>query len=277
MMKKLTLAVILLFVGLTVLFGQNKTADESNIRAGNFGWGMGDVPETWDNMMRERISRFIPDQDILAIRICSTDSFPVALETAFISPFNWIDEVENLGIFEHDPVTGRPKSWRNYVPKDRVVFLRQDKKCRITKDKPADVEFWIVRPTNELPEFVEARSASTIADFQVIVGDNYFNTENKDDGIKRENLTPILYQTALTSVADFMKKKRTAAAVITVPFYGRTPNKTIVNRVLEAQNFLKKNGIGSHRIFVKRISYGNDIPSEEYIDKYPGISVVYEN
>ena len=265
------------------LFGQNKSENKDNVRAGIFGWGMGDVPESWDNMKTEKISSFVPQQDLLAVRICSADPLLVALETAFVSPINRVDELENQGIYERDPKTGEPKNWQYYVPKNRAVFLRQNKTCRITKDKPADVEFWIVRPNNELPEFVEARKVSEISDFDIILGDAYFKDGNhKKDTIennysKGEKLTPEIYKTALMRVVNFMKEKRMALTVIKIPFYGRFPNKIINNHALEAQNFLKKNGIGSYRIFIKKISYGNDVPSNEDIDEYPSISIVYEN
>lgn len=262
--------------------GQKQVIDDKNLFAGRFGLGMGDVLETWGNMKMEKIRNFIPQQDILAVRICANDPLSVALETAFFSPIDRVEELASQGVIAFDDVTGEPKSWQYYVPKNRAIFLRQNKNCRITKDKPADVEYWVVRPNNELPEFVEARKASEIFDYNVVADDTYFKNENYKKGkfetnhTEGEKLTPEIYQTALTALVKFMKEKRTALTVIKIKFYGRFPSKTIINRVLEAQRFLKQNDIGSHRIFVRKIAYGNDAPSGEYTDKYPSISVVCE-
>ena len=279
-MNKFAKLTILLLIVSSSLFGQIKPAEKTNVLAGKFGWGMQDVPETWDNMKTEKISGFIPDQDILAVRICSTDPLFVALDTSFISVISRIEELENQGIIERDSKTGEPKTWQYYVPENRIVLLRQNKQCRIVKNKPADTEFWIVRPQNELPEFVETRNASGMSKFDIILGDAFFKNENYKSNVENNNsfkkpLTPTVYKTALAEAADFMKQKRTALLIIKGSFYGRSPSKILSGHIAEAQNFLKKNGIGDHRVFVRNIS--NDISATEDADKYPAISIVYEN
>lgn len=282
-MNKFGWLTITLLIAFNNIFGQVRTDDKPNILAGKFGWGMGDVPESWDNLKMEKISSFIPDQDTLAIRICSTDPLLAALETSFISPIKRAKELETQGVLERDIKTGEPKNWQYYVPKNRVVLLRQNKGCRIFKNKPADVEFWIVHPQNELPKFVEKLSISEISEFNIISGDVFFKDECYEGDTttnhysKGENLTPEIYKKALAKIVEFVKNKRTVLIVIKSSFYGRFPDKSLSRRITEAQNFLKKNGIENHRLFVRNFTYENNIASKEYLDKYPNISIVYEN
>lgn len=251
-------------------FGQTK--DDKNIPVGVFNWQTGDFPLTEDNM-KDKLKDFKPDEDFLAVAVCSSDPLPVALELAAGSPIFITEKLRREGVYKYDSEIGATTDLWSYVSENQIIFLRQNKKCPLVKDKYLYTEYTIVRPNNEFPEFVEARNASEIADFNIIYDDNYYETGEFEKG---KELTPDVYKTALATLVKFMKERRTAIAVITIPFYGRYPSKIISRRVLEAQKSLKESGIGNHRVFVRKISRGIDSSMNESNNKYPNITVVYE-
>lgn len=249
-------------------------AKNQSVLIGSFGQMTGDFSESWDNM-KQRLQTFKPDKDILAIRLCSTDQLTVAVNLSYISLFDKLDELETQGIIKFEENTGKPIGWLYYVPRDRVILLRNDKNCPVSKNGYAETEFWIVPLNAELPAFVESRSAVRLSSMQFTSSDYYLSEKpNSADGSKE--LTPELFHKALQQTADLMKENRTATAVITAPFAGRTADKTLTNRVIEVRQFLIKSGIGEHRIFVKNISLGNGTFTNDYKQYYPNISITYE-
>jgi hypothetical protein len=294
---KIYINLIILVVLLTLTTAvQTQEPIKKNLLAVTFTWYMGDASETWNNALDEKLSGFRYKRDILAIAVCSTDPLPVALSMSAGNIFGDLAELEYGGGYEYEEKTGLPiikdddekpgynQNYRFYVPRNRIIFLRQNKNCRLLKNSKADVDYWIVYPNNELPEFVEARKATELNEFDVIDDNNYFSKEISrktalaDGGYKDAiKLTPEIYKTALTQIVSIMKERRTAISVIKTFYWGAVPSKTILARTAQAQKFLKDQGIGNNRIFVRKISYGNDRDMMKYNPDYPNISVMYEN
>ena len=185
-----------------------------------------------------------------------------------------VDEKTGYAIFE----TSRT------VPRERVLFLRKPMGCGFVKDKSLSSSYWIIRPNNELPPFVEIRNAFDIDVYDVVTNDTYLSKQiewgiprNDDTYFKYfTKLTPQVYKTALERTSTFMKEHRTAVATIQIPFFGKHPSQVITNRVLQAQKFLTDSGINKSRVYVRRISLNPNVTDPEASSKYPNISIVYE-
>lgn len=280
-MCKTKIIVLLILLLNSFSFGQIQSVNKKNTLLGGFTWQNGDFFETWDNI-KLPMSDFSP-QDFIAITICSNSPLPVALVTAAGPTFFAVKDVAQRGILFADKETLDITDESYLATTNHIFYLRQTKNCRLLKDKSADTAFWIVRPNNEFPEFVEARKATDLSSFDVVSSDKYFSVETTikkalldgsyQDGQK---LTPEIYKIALAKTVSFMKESRTAIAVIKIPYWGRYPTKTIISNALQAQKFLKDGGIGNYRVFVRKISFGIDAEMMKYNDKYPAISIVYE-
>ncbi len=244
---------------------------------GSFGQKTGDFPESCDNL-KQRLQTFKPDKDILAIRLCSADQLAVAVNLSYVSLFDKLDELETQGIIKFEENTGKPIGWLYYVPRERVIFLRNDKNCPVSKNGYAETEFWIVPPNAELPAFVESRRAIQLSSIQLTSFGQYLEQKKQEQNSDAESkeLTPELFNRALQQSAEFMKENRRATVVISALFAGRTASKTLSNRVVETRQFLIKSGIGEHRILVKNISLGNGTFTNDYKKYYPNISITYE-
>lgn len=182
---------------------------------------------------------------LLAIRICSKDPMPVALATASGRPFWVTSMLEKKGF-----------------SKARMIYLRQDKNCKLENDQEALTEFWSVPRDTELPEFAESRKAQDLSVYELA---------------QSEELTPALYKSALDKLIDVLRKDRRATAIVHIPYYPKSVSLEMNKRISFTLKYLSDNGIGGYRIYVRKFSLGArpDATFEDPI--YPDISVISEN
>ena len=238
-------------------------------------------------MKLKMAGRFNREEDLLVAVVCSTDPLPVSLAIANGIPVNFAIKMETEGNRYSIPYD-EPDISKSFIPRSKILFLRQNKNCGFLKNKWVGVNYWIVPKRNELPSFVEARTSSDFSEYVLTDFYDVFYNSPEDkvyraifkpgEEEKQIKLTPEIYKTALNKLVDSLKQNRTAIAVIQIPYSGKSPNKKILSNVLLTQTFLKKNGIGSHRIFVKRIhfeDYGS--PNDDSTSKYPNITIVFQD
>lgn len=268
MMKNKFIFIIIVTLAISGYVRAQTSGENQSVLVGSFSQKTGDFSEAWDNM-KQRLKAFDSENDILAVRLCSSDQLATAVTMSYVSLFEKFDELETQGVIKYEEVTGKPIGWTYYVPRKQVILLRNDKNCPLSKNGYAETEFWIVPPNAELPSFVESRRATDLAELQITSFDNYLNNTEKKE------LSPELFKKALQKTAEFMKENRTAAVTISISFVGRIPSKTLSNRVSEIRQFLLQKGIGEYRIFIKKSSLGNKPFFNDFKENYPRISIIY--
>lgn len=285
-MKRTFLSTILIFLVFTYVVGQITDTSKENILAGEFNKGTYDFPEAWDNM-KQVFRQLNPKEDFLAITLCSPDPLPVALNLAYFDVMESIYEITPHMLLGQDEKTGEPIfTGKDFitVPKDRILLLRRTTGCEFIKGRPITSTYWIVRPNNELPPFVEIRNIADLERYDIVSGNTYL-TQPVEFGIPRISvnydkyllkLSPQIYKTALEKTTSFMKEHRTAIATIKIYFFGKSPSQIAVNRVLQAQKFLKESGINSSRVYIRKISLKGKGLNTSDDQKYPHISIIYD-
>ena len=279
-MKFLFCLLLIPFVCESVLYGQTSKATPENEVIGVYDPLDGDFTEITSRIKDKLMQDFNVEDDRIAIVICSPDPLPVALAMSAGSPINFALEMEQKG----NPHPVGEGLAEGIIPRANITFLRRTRDCVFVKNKPGYSEYWIVRKGNELPEFVEAAKASNFSQYDIILGNDYYENNRDrytfyqaDLAKEAQPLTPQIYKQALAKTAEVLKQHRTAFAVINTYYYGRFPNKTVLSNIFQARNFLEKSGIGDYRIFVRRINLGNDAAANNSGNKYPDITVVFEN
>lgn len=271
---------LILFILEGVLYSQISENTSKNEVIGSYHPLDGDSTEITFRIKNRLAQDFSIKDDRIAIVLCSPDPLPVALALAIGSPIGFALEMEQRG----NPYILDEDVSKRFIPRTNVFLLRRIRDCVFVKNKLVYNSYWIVRKGNELPEFIEARKASDFSEYNIISNNDYYENYRErytfyqeDIAKEAKPLTPEIYKKALAKTLETLKQHRTAFAVITTYYYGKTPNKTVLSNISQAQNFLKKSGIGNHRIFVKKINFGSDASENDSSNKYPDIRVVFEN
>lgn len=198
-------------------------------------------------------------EDAIAVRVCSDDPLPVALSMARGLPFVTTVKLEKLGI-----------------PKSRIYYLRQSRGCRMWPNNYALTEYWLIPSNAEFPEFDEAARASSISGYQLTNADSLTKGE-WFEGDTLGQVTPQSYKLVLDKVLKHLKQNKSAVAIIRVPYYRLSPTVDLKTRRRQTLDYLKVNGIASHRVYVRRIYSGSRPPFRSDEPKYPDIFLVSEN
>lgn len=199
---------------------------------------------------------FDPKEDTFVIRVCANDPLPTALPLSAGAPFLTTIKLEKAG-----------------VPKSRIYYLRQNKRCVIPKDGYALTEYWLVPRGAEFPEHVEARSAANL------MGQQFTHRDGVEKGDRleieeREHLTPKSYAAIQERIVALLKENRNAIVVFEIHEYKGFSTPEINKTLAETQSYLRRNGVSPYRIHTRRIHWG---PYSTDPEKYPDIFVVIEN
>jgi hypothetical protein len=204
--------------------------------------------------------KFNPQEDILAVRVCSNDPLPVALAMANAAPFLAALKLEKRGI-----------------PKSSIYYLR-NRNCKPVLNNYVSTDFWLVPKNAEFPEYIEVRRASNLSAYELTrAGALADNPPVEVRSYELNKLTPQSYKDVLQRMVDLMKANKGAVAVIQVPYYKRSSAPELNKRVDDTLEYLKANGILTHRIYIRKIYSGVTAPSPEDVPKYPDIMVVSED
>ncbi len=256
-MRKTICLGLLLIVWSTVVVGQTEK-DKPRLLSRLDPRGE-DVLNEIDKLELVVKSDFDLKEDTIAVRVCSDDPLPVALSMAQGLPFVTTVKLEKLGI-----------------PKSRIYYLRQSRGCRVWPNNYALTEYWLIPRNAEFPEFDEAVEASCLSGYQLTNGDS-LTKEEWFEIDTLEQVTPQSYDLVLDKVLNQLKQNKSAVTIIRVPYYRLSPTAELKARLRHTLDYLKVNGIASHRVYVRRIYDGSRPPFHGDEPKYPDIFVVREN
>lgn len=259
-MNRLICSAFLLLMFCSLGLGQNKN-DRPRLLM-SFGANNEDVLNAIFNLGGQLAeANFNPQEEILAVRVCSNDPLPIALAMANSAPFLTTLKLEKRGI-----------------PKSSIFYLRQNKNCKSIPNDYVSTDFWLIPKNAEFPEFVEARRASNLSGYELTHAGFLAEVDPVEvRSSELEKLTPQSYNLVLKRMVDLMRKNKSAVAVIQVPYYRRSSTAELNKRVRDTLEYLKVNNIADHRIYVRKMYSGNTMASPEDEPKYPDIMVVNED
>ncbi|MFL6253576.1 MAG: hypothetical protein ACJ74T_01000 [Pyrinomonadaceae bacterium] len=238
---------------------QTNNAQPQLLRA--FDASGGDVLNGIYKLGLELGATFHPEGDAFAIRVCSADPLPVALATAMGDPFQTTLKLSKGGI-----------------PMASMYYLRQSENCPLVRDNYARTEYWYVPEAAGLPEFAEARRASTLSGYQLTRAGYLLPEEIPEVSEKGlEKLTPQSYAAVLEKAAGLLRDHKSAVVVLQVPYFGKTPTPELNRRVAETRAYLSGRRVAAHRIYVKRLYAADRVLEPADVPLYPDITVVAEN
>lgn len=165
---------------------------------------------------------------VLAVRVCSERALPLALMTAFFSPFDAIALLEK----------------NHAISSSQVYFLRQANNCK--PNQANSTEYWLVPKDAELPEFTEWRRADHLIS-RTVIDDGY-----SFEGAISEKLSPATYRAVLERTAKSLKDDRTGFVFIRYTQKSGNRRSAAADRAAEAKNYFIHQGISSYRILVER-------------------------
>lgn len=224
-------------------------------------------------------------EGIVAVRICSSEPLPIALDFGIDHPFLVAERLRK------DVDAYRDKYFDKKITE--IVFLKSNKNCRRFKSGLFPTQYWFVPKGVDFPEFIEYKKLDDISKenliFENFLRDKFLKNQSIEDTKSlflingkffgtEENvqLTPETYLDAKKKIASLLKEHRTAYLLINTPDTVKERRK-INPKAIELKTYLIKQGIGSHRIFIKQCSrcysYIYEAESEEF---YPEVSIIYQ-
>lgn len=233
MMRLISALLSIIFSTLVFSLGQENTQPSAWLIRSRFGGG--DVP----HYTQEVALIFGDHRDDpgvrAAIRICSRDPLPLALNTAAASPFlmeRYLTEFYGYS-------------------RARILFLRAED-CLGSQPAPAITESWLVPRGAELPASVELVSSCQIS-LEFVPQDT-----QRDEAINNARE----YRTALQEFAEKLKSRPGAVGIVLAGYYVeagdrltwpqyRRPRSLMGQRVREARNVLTRLGLPQDRYFTR--------------------------
>jgi hypothetical protein len=207
-----------------------------------------DVLNGIDDAALEAKARIEESGGKLVIRVCSKESFPIALALAKGLPFVAKDEFENYG-----------------GNSDRLIYLRNADGCKIISNDYFVTEFWYAPEDVELPAFIEARRATALTAVHLIA------RGNTGDGQTLAPVTAESFVGVLEKAVNELKENRTAIMLIVTPSDKLVSGTAQVRRAKQARDYLVKNGIAEHRIQMRKA------PADRPVPEFPNIMILKDN
>jgi hypothetical protein len=183
-------------------------------------------------------------RQLVAIRVCSRQSLPVALFQAAIDPF---DTAEYL------------RDYYAYVP-GRIFFLRSED-CLSSNDSHTEAaEIWMASTKEALPQSIESYSLDQLR--RVSLGTNGSNRVSR------------AYQKALRTLIKRLRSDPGSLGII-VGYYLEHPDPLLKQRIRDSQSRLKQSGLPDGRYYtvLSRWHKGDSgYPNSE--PQYPDVFIV---
>lgn len=213
---------------------------------------------------------------LIAIRVCSPEPIQIAFFYAMGNPINNTERFRDLidGLRYNSPPN----------PKTEVYFLRTNKNCKLGKQ--FTTQYWFVPEDADLPEFVEYRKFGEV-DYYNVIFNNYQAKEEDPlfpfminnellNGERDTELNSKTFEFAKPQIAKLLKRNKTALLLIKTPDDLRR-QKIINPRAAALKTFLNQQGIGNHRIFVRKCSWCfNSTYHTTSKDLYPEVSIFFQ-
>lgn len=213
---------------------------------------------------------------LIAVRVCSPELLPIALVYGSTNPLSTTERFREL-----------TNSFRVNLPPDaktEIYFLRSNKNCKLSEQ--FTVQYWFVPEDADFPEFVEHKKMDDIYINDLIyeilqLDDSELKFPFKADKMLLDaeddvEVNPEIFETAKKKIAELLIQNKTAYLLIKMPDTLR--QQRIINpRAAALKTFLNKQGIGNHRIFVRKCSWCfNNTYNSKSKDLYPEISIIYQ-
>jgi len=235
-----------LFTDISILSGftQVKRTDQGTarlIKRYEYGASQNRIVE---DVLEIRLEPEESKRQLVAIRVCSKQSLPVALFEAAIDPF---ETAEYL------------RSYYAYVP-DRIFFLRSED-CLSSNDSGTEAaEIWIASKKDALPQSVESYRLDQLKRVSL--------------GPERPNRGSREYKSALRTLIKRLRNDQGLLGII-VGYYLEHPDPQLKQRMRDIENRLKQSGLpyGRYYTVLSRwhkgdSSYTNSEP------RYPDVFII---
>lgn len=226
-----------------------------------------DITELINHDVVDKVENYLrkDPKGLFAIRTCSSDPLPVAFAYANGGQFFALRLMkERLSSF----INPQTKEFAE----SKMFFLRNDKGCKFYGSK-SFVEYWFVPSEADFPPFIEIKKTENfnnkvlIYNYKEFDGDLLSLTPSKDFTL----LTPDYYESIKKKLVELLKEDKTAFVLVNYPTYGNS-----YNNAVQLQTYLIKNGIGKHRIFIKKCAASCYISQEERKTLYPNLTITYQ-
>jgi hypothetical protein len=187
--------------------------------------------------------------NIIALRVCSKDKFPLALYASAANPM----------IIQGYIFAG----WMNPIPSERIPFLRSED-CVSEDSSIAPVEVWVVPKGASLPPYVESLQSCQLRFSHV--------AENKL-GWRPYLVSEHQYQVALRKVVAKLRRNPKAVAL----FWGqyiREPSAILEKSLRDISGFMNQYGFERNRYYTEIDRFGGDYLEGTKEPQYPDIVTV---
>jgi hypothetical protein len=187
--------------------------------------------------------------NIIALRVCSKDSFPLSLYASAASPVIVQGYIQS--------------GWMNPIPQERIPFLRSGD-CVSGELSVAPVEVWVVPKGSALPPHVESAQFCQLR-FGYVATNALKGRPHLVDQAE--------YRVALRKLAAGLRAHQKAVAL----FWGqylREPNPTLEKSLHDVEIFMRRNGFQSHRYYTELDRFGGDYRERTPEPQYPDILTV---
>lgn len=180
--------------------------------------------------------------NIMAVRLCSKGSLPMALATAAAPPFYVIDIL-----------TGS----YNYAT-DRILLLRSED-CLGADPAKAATEYWYVPKGATLPPYVEQIKSCQVQP-GVMGWRGMFKSERS-------------YRAALRQVPKWLGVNPDRIGVV-LGYYINRPSPVLERELNETERFLQRSGIPKDKYIVHLMRWTGEYEEDEPEPKFPNISII---
>ena len=187
--------------------------------------------------------------NIIALRVCSKDTFPFSLYSSAVSPVI-VQGYIQLG-------------WLNPISRERIPFIRAED-CNVNDSPIAPVEVWVVPKGASLPPHVESVQFCQLR-FSYIA-------TNKLKG-RPHLLSRREYQMALRNLVAKLRRNPKSVAL----FWGeylREPSPMLEKNLRDLSALMEQQGFGGERYLTKFNHFGGDYQEGTPEPQYPDITTV---